>query len=83
MELQLMKYMTNTAFESWIRLGIPDDISLTHKYGRESGTVNDAGIVLSSKPFVLVIMTDGVIEREADELFPKLSKLLYENHIKE
>ncbi|HCR35904.1 hypothetical protein A2130_00060 [Candidatus Woesebacteria bacterium GWC2_33_12] len=80
---QLMEYMTNTAFESWLRLGIPEDVPLTHKYGRESGTVNDAGIVLSSKPFVLVIMTDGAIEREADELFPNLTKILYDNHVKD
>jgi len=64
-------------------LGIPEDVPLTHKYGRESGTVNDAGIVLSSKPFVLVIMTDGAIEREADELFPNLTKILYDNHVKD
>lgn len=80
---KLVGYMTNTTFEDWLRLGIPSDILLTHKYGRESGTVNDAGIILSSKPFVIVIMTDGVIEREADELFPKLSKILYDNHIKD
>lgn len=80
---ELEGFMTNTAFENWLRLGIPSDIPLTHKYGRESGTVNDAGIVLSSKPFVMVIMTDGVIEREADELFPKLSKILYDNHVEE
>ena len=38
---------------------------------------------MSDKPFVMVIMTDGVIEREADELFPKLAKLLYTEHINE
>lgn len=79
---KLIEFMTDTIFESWLRLGIPSDIPLTHKYGRESGTVNDAGIILSSKPFVIVIMTDGVIEKEADELFPKLSKLLYNEHVK-
>lgn len=80
---KLIQYMTNTIFEKWLRMGIPADVLLAHKYGRESGTVNDAGIVLSSKPFVLVIMTDGVIEKEADELFPKLTKMLYDNHVKD
>ena len=80
---ELTSFMTNTIFEVWLKPGLPTGVTLIHKYGRESGTVNDAGIVLSSKPFVLVIMTDGVIEREADELFPKLSKILYDNHIKE
>lgn len=78
-----LNYLTDTNFENWLRLGIPVDISLAHKYGREVHVVNDAGIVLSKKPFVLVIMTDGVIEKEADELFPKLTELLYNEHTRE
>lgn len=77
---ELEGYMTDTIFEDWLRSGIPADIKLIHKYGRESSSVSDAGIVLSQKPFVMVIMTDGVIEKEADELIPKLSKLLYDSH---
>ncbi|HLD92069.1 MAG TPA: serine hydrolase [Patescibacteria group bacterium] len=77
----LKDFMTDTIFEDWLRPGIPSEIELVHKYGREVHVVNDAGIVESDRPFVMVIMTDGVIEKEADELFPKLSKLLYDNHI--
>lgn len=80
---KLEGYMTDTIFEDWLRPGIPGDITLVHKYGRELHSVNDAGIVMTDKPFVIVIMTDGVIEKEADELFPKLSKLLYDDHILE
>lgn len=80
---ELEDYMTDTNFENWIRPGIPDDITLVHKYGREAHVVNDAGIVMSDRPFVMVIMTDGVIEREADELIPKLSKLLYTEHTRQ
>jgi len=76
----LETYMTDTNFENWIRPGIPEDITFVHKYGREAHVVNDAGIVMSDKPFVMVIMTDGVIEREADDLIPKLAKLLYDEH---
>lgn len=77
----LQSYMTDTIFENWLRSGIPEEIKVVHKYGREARSVSDAGIVMADKPFVLVIMTDGVIESEADELFPKLTKLLYDNHI--
>lgn len=78
---ELESFMTDTVFENWLKPGIPNDITLIHKYGRESHSVSDAGIVTGDKPFVIVIMTDGVIEREADELFPKLAKLLYDNHV--
>lgn len=79
---ELEGYMTDTIFEDWLRPGIPSDITLVHKYGREDHVINDAGIVMSDKPFVVVIMTDGIIETEAVDLFPKLSNLLYTEHIK-
>ncbi len=77
---KFLESLTDTNFEKWLRLGIPSEIRLAHKYGREVHSVNDAGVVMSSRPFVLVIMTDGVVEKEADELFPKLTKLLYTEH---
>jgi len=77
----LMGHMTDTIFENYLRLGIPENITLVHKYGREQRVINDAGIILTNKPFVMVIMTDGIIESEAEALFPKLTKLLYDNHI--
>lgn len=73
-------YLTDTNFEKWLRYGIPAEVKLIHKYGREVHSVSDGGIVMSKNPFVLVIMTDGVIEKEADDLIPKLSKLLYDEH---
>lgn len=76
----LQNYMTDTIFENWLRAGIPSNIKVIHKYGREARSVSDAGIVMADRPFVVVIMTDGVIEKEADELFPKLTKLLYDSH---
>ncbi len=80
---ELESFMIDTNFENWLRLGIPEDIKLIHKYGREARVVNDAGIVMSDRPFVMVVMADGVIEKEADELIPKLAKLLYDNHTRE
>lgn len=80
---EVLGFLTDTIFESWLRPGIPSEYKLAHKYGREVHVVNDAGIVLSDRPVVIVIMTDGIIEKEADELFPKLTKLLYDYHIDE
>lgn len=79
---ELEEYMTDTIFEDWLRPGIPSEIKLVHKYGREAHVISDAGIVMSDKPFVIVIMTDGIIESEATELFTQLSQLLYTEHTK-
>jgi beta-lactamase class A len=85
---EILDYLTDTSFENWLAAGIPKDIRIAHKYGRETHVVNDAGIVYSSdpsgsetlkgrRPYVVVIMTKGVVEREADGIFPELSRLIY------
>jgi len=77
---EILNYLTDTEFESWIREGVPKKIRVAHKFGREVHVVNDAGIVFSKSPYVIVIMSKGVVEREADKLFPELSEMIYENH---
>lgn len=74
---EILGYLTDTTYEDWIVAGIPKDIKVAHKYGREVHVVNDAGIVLSESPFVLVIMSEGIIEKEADELIPEIARQLY------
>lgn len=71
--------LTNTWYENHLPKGVSDDVVVAHKYGREIHVVNDAGIVFfDNKPFVLVIMTDGVVEREADDIFPDLARLIFD-----
>ena len=72
-----MKYLVDTNFEDWLTKGVPDGVKVIHKYGREVHVVNDAGIVEAKNPYVVVIMTQGVVEKEADEIFPELSKIVY------
>jgi beta-lactamase class A len=74
---KIIDSITETIFENWIVAGIPDEIMVAHKFGREEGVVNDAGIIFGSKPFVLVIMSDKVLTREADAVFPELAKMIY------
>jgi beta-lactamase class A len=79
---ELLGFLTDTIYEAWISEGIPDEIRVAHKFGREVHVVNDAGIVFTKKPFVVVIMSKGVVEREADAVFPELSRIVYEAMIK-
>lgn len=80
---EILAYLTDTIYESWIPEGMPDNVSIAHKFGRERHVVNDAGIVFADKPFVLVIMSKGVVEREADEMFPELARLVFDIETKE
>lgn len=72
-----LEMITDTIFEDWLVAGIPDDIRVAHKYGREVHVVNDGGIVFATHPFIMVIMSDGVVENEADAIFPDLSRVLF------
>jgi len=73
----LFDNLTDTAYEEWITPGIPDDIQVVHKFGREVHVVNDAGIIRSKNPFVLVVMSKGVVEKEADEIIPEIARSVY------
>lgn len=76
---EILDYLTDTAYEKWIVAGISPGIRVAHKYGVEANVVNDAGIVFSEKPFVLVVMSKGVVVKEANEVFPKLARIFYES----
>lgn len=75
---KILDFLTNTIFENWLVKGVPENIRVAHKYGREVHVVNEAGIVYGSKPYIVVIMTQGVVEKEVDSIFPELSRLVYD-----
>lgn len=73
---ELLSYLTDTIYEDFLPKGITE-VKVAHKFGREVHVINDAGIVLADKPFILVIMTDGIVEKEADVTIPELAKIIY------
>ena len=75
---KIFESLTDTAFEEHLPAGIPDQVQVAHKYGREVHVVNDAGVVFSDNPYIVVIMSKGVVESEADGAFPGLSKAIFE-----
>jgi beta-lactamase class A len=75
---QFISDLTHTSFEDHLPAGVPQDIKVAHKYGREVHVVADGGIVFTQEPYIVVIMSDGVVEQEADAAFPVLSELIYE-----
>ena len=74
---EILGYMTDTIYENWLVKGIPEE-KVAHKYGSELHVMNDAGIILSDKPFVLVIMSKGIVEKEANLVIPELASIVYE-----
>jgi beta-lactamase class A len=69
---EILKSLTGTIYEDHLAAGITD-VRVAHKFGREVHVVNDAGIVFDENPYVLIIMSKGVVEAEADKLIPELA----------
>lgn len=73
---EILKSLTETIYEDFIPKGI-SDIRIAHKFGRELHVVNDAGIVFSKNPYILVIMSKGILEPEADEFIPAFASAVH------
>lgn len=74
---EMLGFLTKTAFEDWLPKGIPGNIRVAHKIGKDLGTFSDGGIVFAKKPFVLVMMSKDASEIEANEVLPKISGLVW------
>lgn len=73
---ELLKSLTNTIYEDFIPAGIPD-VRVAHKFGREVHVINDAGIVFAKNPYVLIIMSKGIVESEAEVIIPDIAELVH------
>lgn len=73
---EILKHLTDTNWESIIPAGI-NNIRIAHKYGSELHVINDAGIVFAEDPYVLVLMSKGIVEKEAFELLPRLASEIH------
>lgn len=74
----LFASLTDTNYENYIPAGIPNAVKVAHKYGADDGELNDGGIVYAGKPFILVIMSKGIDNNEANLEIPKLAKIVYD-----
>lgn len=75
---EILSYLTDTIYEKWITAGVPQTVSVSHKFGIDSGVMADGGIIESKNPYILIIMGQGITQYDADILFPKISKDVYE-----
>ena len=79
---ELLGLITDTIYEEWLAAGIPSSTDVAHKYGREVHVVNDAGVIFTDDPFVMVLLSKGIVESEADKAFTELSRIIYDQYSK-
>ncbi len=75
---KILEALTKTDFEDRIPQGIPETVRVAHKTGNEVQVYNDCGIIFSNNPYVLCILTEEVVEEEAQDIIPKISRLIWE-----
>lgn len=74
---EILNALTNTIYEQWIPAGIPDEIKVSHKIGKDIGVFADGGIVFGPRPFVLVIMSKDAREADADIVIPEVARIIW------
>lgn len=75
---EILSFLTKTLYETRIPAGIPEGVKVAHKIGSDTGVVSDAGIIFAPKPYILVILSEGVLESEAEWVIPKISKSIWD-----
>lgn len=75
---EILNSLTGTIYENWLPSGLPDSLVVAHKFGREVNVVNDAGIVFANNPYIIVVLSKGVIYKEADSALPEISRIVFQ-----
>ena len=80
---KLFDSLTDTVNEDRITAGVPSGVRVVHKFGSEVGVVNDCGIVYPPKgeagaDYVICLMSTEINEGEAQEVLPKISRVVWE-----
>jgi beta-lactamase class A len=75
---EILSFLIDTAYEDRIPKGIPVGIKVAHKIGNEVGVISDAGVVFAPKPFVIVLMSGEILEKEALDVLPKITQIIWD-----
>jgi len=78
---RLLDDLANSIWHVGIPGALPPDLRVSHKEGEITGVANDAGIVFTDPPYVLVVLSEGV--RSPDEGFraiSRISRIVYDYH---
>jgi beta-lactamase class A len=74
---EFLKFLTKTAYENWLPAGLPEDIKISHKIGKDQGTFSDGGIIFGTQPYILVVISKDAREDEANKILPAISSSVW------
>ncbi|MFZ5826218.1 MAG: serine hydrolase [Bacillota bacterium] len=73
----LLQPLREVAYNGRITAGLPKGISHLHKFGSYNGSYHDGGIIYAETPYVLIVLTHGATEDQADAAIARLSAEVY------
>jgi beta-lactamase class A len=73
----LLTPLRQVAYHGRIAAGLPDGVKYLHKFGSYDGNFHDGGIIYAERPYVLVVLTYGAREDEADAAIAAVSAAVY------
>lgn len=73
----LLDPLRQVAYDGRITGGLPPGTPHLHKFGSYNGNYHDGGIILIERPYILIVMTHGGEESEADEAIAVVSAAVY------
>lgn len=76
---ELIENMIETNFCDRLPVLLPKGVKVAHKTGNLIGVVHDAGIVFAKRPYIIVVMSKGVVsDKDANNAIAGISKKVYE-----
>lgn len=74
----VLQPLREVAYDGRIAAGLPDGVKYLHKFGSYNGYYHDGGWIMGDTPFLLVMMTHGAREGEADAAIATVARAVYE-----
>jgi len=75
----LFALMQDTETEDRIPAGVPENIQVIHKTGTLDDNIHDAGIILTERPYILVVMSKNTNRKEGTKIIQEVSKTIFDH----
>lgn len=74
----VLQPLRQVAYDGRITAGLPEGVQHVHKFGSYAGYYHDGGWIMTENPFLLVVLTHGAPEDEADAAIARVAGEIYE-----
>lgn len=76
---RLLNDLAHTVYHVGLPGDLPPELVVSHKEGSINGVATDVGIVFSQRPYILVILSEGVPDEDTGfEYIAKISRIIYD-----